>query len=229
MGDGAVTDTVERRVDAEDWERFQSLDRLTDHWWWRPGWRPGRRYLTWYVVFDETSPVVALARRMQAALDVPYLDPVPADGFHLTVQGVGFADAVDADEVRALGERARERCTRLEPFPVEVGPVAGYRGGVFLRVTPWRPLQLLRARLRDAIGRPVPDEPAVFKPHVSIAYCNTETPAGDLVDQVRRLRDLPPISETVDSIRLLRLRRDDHAYRWDVERTVTLGPPANRE
>ena len=30
-------------------------DRMTSHWWWRPGWSVGRAVYTWYVTFDGDS------------------------------------------------------------------------------------------------------------------------------------------------------------------------------
>lgn len=44
------TSTVEHVTDIEDWKAFRQLRRLADHWYWRPGWRPDRRYMTWYLL-----------------------------------------------------------------------------------------------------------------------------------------------------------------------------------
>jgi 2'-5' RNA ligase len=221
-----VTPSREQRTDEQDWANFQALDRLTDHWWWRPGWRPTRRYLTWYLVFDADSPAVTLAQQLQAELDLPYLDPVPCDGFHLTVQGVGFADEVGDEQVRALGDQAEVLCRGLPPIRMTVGPLAGYSGGVFLRVSPWEPLEELRRRLRIAVSATlgedaVPHERRTFKPHVSVAYCNAYVPAQTLIERVRRLREREPVTDTVKSADLLRVRRDGHVYRWDIERFIS--------
>jgi hypothetical protein len=60
------------------------------HWWWRPGWAPGRRMYTFHVTFEDQPAVqepAAEARQRLAGLDG--LDLVPGRWLHLTTQGVG--------------------------------------------------------------------------------------------------------------------------------------------
>jgi hypothetical protein len=37
-------------------------ERTADHWWWRPGWKHGRRFHTWHLTFDDAADVRRLAR-----------------------------------------------------------------------------------------------------------------------------------------------------------------------
>jgi len=222
-----VPPTVEEQVDAEDWETFRRTERMADHWWWRPGWRPGRHYLTWYLVFDDQALTDYVAGFQHALADLDYLDPVPADGLHMTVQGVAFADELPAYTVTAIGTAADARCADVEPFTLTVGPIAAYPGGTFLRATPWAPVADLRDRLRAAIGEvlgpdAVPDEPARFKPHISVAYCNATPPTTEVIRRLTDLRHRPPISLPVTSVDLLELRREDHTYRWTTRHHIDL-------
>ena len=217
--------TPEQQVDAEDWESFRRTERMADHWWWRPGWRPDRHYLTWYLVFHDQALSDYVGGFQRALADLDYLDPVPVDGLHLTVQGVAFADEMPADQVAALGKAADEACADVEPFTLTVGPIAAYTGGTFLRTAPWQPVASLRERLRSAVGQilgpdAVPDEPARFKPHISVTYCNADPPAAEVIRRLAELRQRSPISLPVASVDLLELRREDHAYRWDIRHHI---------
>ncbi|OHV40826.1 2'-5' RNA ligase family protein [Pseudofrankia sp. EUN1h] len=193
---------------------------MADHWYWRPGHRPGRNYLTWYVVFDDQALRDHVAAHQKALADLDYLDPVPADGIHMTVQGVGFPDEVDPSTAARIGEQATARTADIEPFTLTVGPIAAYPGGTFLRAAPWRPVAEVRDRLRESIAAElgadqVPAEPARFKPHISVTYCNATPPAAEVVRRLATLRrEVPLVEVPVTGVHLLELRREGHTYRW---------------
>jgi len=42
--------------------------RMADHWWWRPGWRPGRRVYAFHFTFGDRPAVCELAVACQARL-----------------------------------------------------------------------------------------------------------------------------------------------------------------
>src|SRR6266705_2535240 len=50
------------------WVTAAVAERMADHWWWRPGWRQGRRMYAWHVTFADQPAVQRLAGRYQAAL-----------------------------------------------------------------------------------------------------------------------------------------------------------------
>jgi 2'-5' RNA ligase len=217
----------EEQVDLEDWNSFRNLDRLANHWWWRPSWPPDRRYLTWYVVFDDPGLRTQVARMQAELADLDYLDPVPPDGLHLSVQGVAFTDEIPAWRVDALAAQADRWCADLAPFTLTIGPANGYAAGTFLRATPWHPVADLRRRLRQAVALTlgedqIPDEPARFRPHVSLTYCHAAVPAADLAGRVARLRELPHTTVAVAGVDLVELRHEHRAYRWDVRHHVDL-------
>ncbi|MGH3921873.1 MAG: 2'-5' RNA ligase family protein, partial [Pseudonocardiaceae bacterium] len=84
--------------------------QMRDHWWWRPGWRVGRRFYTWHLTFQDQEDVHRLARVYQHRLDAPNLDLVPLRWLHLTTQGVGFTDEVSADDAARIVGAASARC-----------------------------------------------------------------------------------------------------------------------
>jgi hypothetical protein len=93
-------------------------ERMTDHWWWRPGVRPSRRLYVWHILFDGQAEVAALVRECQALLgEIPGLDPIPGPWLHMTMQ------IVDAGRAGA-GRRARARGAPGEPGLQTMGSVS---------------------------------------------------------------------------------------------------------
>lgn len=222
--------TGEGRAYAERrWQDFQSLDRMASHWWWRPGWQEGRRYHTWHLTFEDAPEVAALVASCQRRISATSLDPVPVDGLHLTMQGVGFSDEVSDGVVWRIVAAARERLAGLPPFMLELGPAYAETEGLPLAIEPWEPVQRLRRELRSAIAevqgeQEVPDPDVGFVPHVTILYSNADTPADPIRRQVAGLRDTPPVRMCVRRVSLITLGRDEHVYRWETVESVPLGP-----
>ena len=97
-------------------------ERMRDHWWWRPGVRPGRRVLVWHLLFGDQPEVGELGRVCQERIRaVPGLDPVPVEWLHMTTLVAGFADEISGSRVRAMVEAVRERMRLLAPAVVSLG------------------------------------------------------------------------------------------------------------
>ena len=217
----AVIDSVER-----DWQEFQRLDHMGNHWD-RPGWAPGRRAYYWYITFGDTPQLEALAAECQSKLNLPYLDPVPLDRLHLTVQRLAFADEVATSQVDAAVGCARQLLNTTEAFDLTIGPLAGSRGAVRFSVSPWAPIEGLRRALREAISSSTDIQlsrsESDFRPHVGIAYCNARVPAPDLIQRVSQLRHLPAIQTRVSEVSLVLLGRTDRGYCWEPLAILRLG------
>lgn len=199
---------------------------VRDHWWWRPGWRPGRRMYTWHVTFDRYPAVPELAARAQARLaGLPGLDLVPARWLHLTMQGVGFTDEVTDADIERIIEASRERVAPVAPPKVTVGPARTASEGIAFGVEPKEPLAMLRGALRAAIadvwgfGRAPENED--FTPHISVAYSNVTGP-GDVYDAALAGED-GTADLVVDAVQLIVLGRDEHMYEWTTLADVPLG------
>lgn len=221
--------TIEQQVDEEDWARFQQVERLADHWD-RHDWPPERHFITWYVLFDDPRLRGFVAEFQRRLADLDYLDPVPPDGLHMTIQGVAYADQLDDMQIQAITDRARSHCQGLTSFELHLGPLSGFRAGTFLRATPWAPVEELRRSLREAIVDVlgpdfVPTEARLFKPHVSVTYCHASPPADALIDRIRRIRWSEQISTHVHAVHLLDLYRQDRKYLWTPLAQIQLDPP----
>ncbi|GIJ51230.1 hypothetical protein Val02_81160 [Virgisporangium aliadipatigenens] len=206
----------------EDWRRFSALSRMANHWD-RPGWTDGRQAYYWYLTFD--SPALRdLAVSCQRRLDLPFLDPVPPFGIHLTMPRIGWSDEVSPAEVQRIAEAAVAECSAVRRFDLGVGPLSGSAGAVRFSVTPWEQLVLLHDRLRGAVASVLgPGRPAAeFRPHVGIAYCNRAVPAAPLVARVATLRALPLVTVPVDRVELVLVRRQERAYAWTTLESLML-------
>jgi 2'-5' RNA ligase len=95
---------------------------MSDHWWWRPGVRPGRRLLVWHILLHDQPEPRELVRQYQDKLaGLDGLDLIPAKWLHITTQIIGFADEISVAEVDAMLEGAAERLGALAPVEVELG------------------------------------------------------------------------------------------------------------
>jgi 2'-5' RNA ligase len=151
--------------------------RITDHWYSRPGWFPGRLFDTWHLVFDDPAIQELAARCRTAIAGLPGLHPVPNEWLHLTIQGVGWSDELTDNDRDKVVQSVTEHLNDFGEFVIKLGPPLVKGEALVLPATPTRTLQELRNRLRTAIAvalsRPAPiaDEQANgFLPHVSVAY-----------------------------------------------------------
>jgi len=218
--------SVEQRVDEEDWRRFQGIQRLGDHWV-REDWPFSRHYVTWYVVFRDPAVQAYAARFQRELAELDCLDPIPADGLHMTVQGVAYRDQLSEEQINAIARRGAERCADLPSFDVSLGPISGFRAGTFVRAEPWAPIERLRNRVRAAIADVIgadalPPQGAPFKPHMSVTYCHADAPAAPLIERLGRLRSAERITTNIRSVELLDLYRHDLAYHWTTIASVPL-------
>lgn len=219
---------TERELDSfvRRWDAYQHLSNLIDHWYWRPGWRPGRSFYTWHLTFSGQTTLHQLVMRLQRRLDLPGLDLVPLTGLHLTMQGVGFTDEVNDKDLADIIDAAHRRCATLAPFDLSLGPIDPDPEGIGLLIRPWPVVENLRGTIRDAIAAvwsSVPEPPDSFRPHVTIAYSGTNALAAPIRERIAPLRDIPAVTVTITSASLIALRREQHQYLWDTIAVTRLG------
>ncbi len=204
-------------------------DSTRDHWWWRPGWRPGRSFYTWHVTFAQSSPVRDLVARFAPVLEqIPTMQPVPREGLHVTLQGVGFTDEVARTDVQQIVAAAATYLRLREPLDAMFGPPAADRETVGLPVTV-PGLAQVRADLQRAIGdvwgpQNVPERDDPFGPHLSVAYSTGERSIAELQQLIRRTHlDEVLVKDRISAVSLIELNRDNHRYEWVEVASVPLG------
>lgn len=205
-----------------------SVDRVKDHWYWRPGWQVGTRFYAWHITFADQPDVIELAERYRDVLGREHtLDVVPGQWLHVTMQGVGFVDQVEVADVDAIVARVRHRCAKLAPFVLRIGKPHVDPESIQIAVEPAEPVRALRHEIRSAIGDvwgvggvPEPAEP--FDPHLSLAYTNS---AGSAAPLLKALEVVPATSAEarISGCQLICLNRDDGMYVWEPYATVVLG------
>lgn len=210
----------------EDWERFTSLDGMTNHWD-RPGWTPGRRSYHWLITFEKDKKLQELAAACQEPLrGFEWLDLVPLNWLHLTLQRIAFTDEVTAGEVAAVAAAVQGRLACRPTFTMNVGPLAGSAGAVRFSVGPQELLIDIHSMVRDAIAsaRQVVRPPAFvdFRPHISIAYSNTASPTAGLAHAISALRHIPQVQVPVERVTLVELKRVGASYQWNTIALATL-------
>ncbi|MEU1151503.1 2'-5' RNA ligase family protein [Streptomyces sp. NPDC005918] len=205
-----------------DWRAFQAVERMSNHWD-RPGWSDQQRNYYWMLTFPDVADLQYRAAYCQGELQHLGMDPVPADGLHVTMLRVGAVDQVSGTQIQQLLDLAQD--LPAGAFHVLAHPLAGSRGAVRFSLTPWKSLVRLHASL-SAIGEqvrvPGGGRTSAFRPHLGVAYNNLERPAAPVVHAVSQLRSLPPVALKVKSVDLVELRRQNRAYRWETIRSVPL-------
>jgi 2'-5' RNA ligase len=213
--------------------------RLRDHWWPRPGWRPGRIIYTWHLTFEDAKDLHRLVAVYQSKLaPLPGLNAVPLEWLHLTIQGVGYTDEVSDHEISSVAEAVRTTVAEVPAFELTFGRPVIYGEAIAIRPDPAEPLQALLQAIRAGIAaatgpesiRTGPEQASGFHPHMSIAYSNTDSDAAPYVDALNTVSPAPAVVP-VTAVALIRQGRQlepDRLYYWTVRDIARLGNAAHR-
>jgi len=200
-------------------------EQLADHWWHRPGRRPGRLQYHWHILFHEqpkVHEVAAAGRRKLAGL--AGLDLVPPQWLHLTTFALGFADQVPRHAVDTMVATAKQILAQAEPVTVSLGRVFYHPEAVTLLVEPAEALEpvlsavRVAAREADCDGDPVTHP---WRPHISIAYSNGNGPAGPVIEALGLKVAATEI--TIRSVSLVAQAQVGHSWQWQPIAEVRLG------
>jgi len=205
-------------------ETNETPARMSDHWWWRPGVRPGRRTYVWHILFDDQPAVRELARHCQERVGaISCLRPVPVEWLHMTALVAGFADEIEDARVQDMIEAVRERARPLSPVDVSVGRLLrSHTEALVLGVNPEHGLDAVHTLLRDAAAATVDAEPpADWTPHLAVAYSDSDAPAAPVFAAMRPPPE--PARVRVGAVHLVSQERVGRAYVWERVATVELG------
>ncbi|WP_269853073.1 2'-5' RNA ligase family protein [Streptomyces sp. RPT161] len=199
---------------------------MANHWWWRPGWKPGRKFYTWHLTFQGAADVHRLAAAYRRCLaDVTGLDLVPDQWLHLTMQGLGFTDEVSEKDALAIVDAATVRLAHIPAFDLTLNRPQITPEAIRWDAEPRQGPAAVRSAVRAAIGavwEDVPENADGFTPHVSIAYSNDDGPAAPIAEALASVNE-PTATARIEQVELIVLNRDRRMYEWEPFAHVPLG------
>lgn len=204
-------------------------DSMISHWWWRPGWAVGKSFYTWHLTFTDGSPMAKLADAYRSVLqDFPTLDVLTTDQLHMTIQGIGFTDAVRDDDLSAIVEATRSELAKLSRPTVEARTPHVDAETVQVAIQPVEAVWDLRLALRRGIAAvwdEVPESMDGFRPHVTLAYSNAESSSRREIEDTVHAVDSTPAAFEISALSLIRMNRDNTRYEWDEVASLPVGAP----
>ena len=200
--------------------------RMSDHWWQRPGRRPGRPLYHWHMLFHEQPAVQKIAEMAQRRLDgLADLDMVPSAWLHLTTLVVGFADEVSRHQVQEMTSLAGRALAAVEPIPVILGRVFYHPEAVVLAVEPLDALTPVLAAVTEATtaaGCEGHTDTDPWLPHISVAYSHGTGPATPVVEALGRR--LPQTQVVINSVSLVAQTQVGRSWQWEPVAEIRFGP-----
>jgi 2'-5' RNA ligase len=190
--------------------------QTADHWWQRPGRRPGRELYHWHILVHDQPKVHQLAAEAQARLaGLPGLDLIPLRWLHVTTYIVGFVDDVPEHKVRTMVAEAHRLLKAIPPIPIILGRVYYHPEAVTFPVEPLGALDPVLDAVRaaaDSAGCPGHTDTNPWVPHVSVAYSNGSAPAEPIIAALGR--SLPPIQVAIKSVSLVAQTQVGRSWQW---------------
>jgi 2'-5' RNA ligase len=207
---------------------YADHEEQRDHWWWRPGWGVGTRFLTFHITLDEQPDLHDLMDAHASAVSaIPTLDIVPRTWRHITLQGLGHSRELDGAEVDQVCAAVSARLAELPPLTAHFDRAVVFREAVALVPQEPEPFTRVRNAIRAAIAEvrgEASESPDGFRAHATLAYANGRG------DRVAIRQALDTVSGTARAafghVDLIELHRDNGMYEWAAWRSVALGPQA---
>jgi 2'-5' RNA ligase len=203
-------------------------ERMSDHWWQRPGRRPGRVQYHWHMLFHDQPAVGDLAEAAQRKLaGLPGLDLVARQWLHLTTLVVGFADEVSGRQLTAITRQAERRLARVPPIPVTLGRVYYHPEAIVLIVDPAGALTPVLEAVQAATalaGCAGQTDTDPWVPHVTVAYSHEAQPAGPYVAALGTR--VPETAITIRSVSLVAQTQVGRSWQWDPVAEIRLSGAA---
>ena len=206
---------------------YADHDVMTNHWWWRPGWQVGTRFYAWHITQEDQPGVHDLVRRYRDAVSaIDTLDPIPDRWLHLTMQGVGHVEDVDAATLDRVAGSVAQHLRMLAPITTTYR--RAHIVGEALILPPDDPeaftdvRRAVRAGITEVLGECLEPEGG-FRAHVSAAYSNADADAAPIRAALDRAAPNTASSATYTQVSLIRMHRDRRMYEWETVRTVLLG------
>jgi hypothetical protein len=214
---------------------LEDVAQVENHWWWRPGWRTGRRIYACHITFENQPRVQDLAATYQEPLrPLQGLDLIPRSWLHLTMQGIGFTDEISDSEIRAITSGISDRLSSITPPTITLARPTVQTEAIYIPATPADAVNGVRgnvhAVIKEVLGMErTPDNDLdkalqTYRPHMSIAYTNRNGSAAPFIEALRKASHIP-VTLTIRRVSVLTFHRDNRMYEWKNSVPVTVGRP----
>jgi 2'-5' RNA ligase len=174
--------------------------------------------------------VVDLARQAQqrlAGFDGLHMTPLP--WLHITTLLAGPAADFSPDKLRQMTETAADLLAGTPPAAVTLGQVLYHPEAMMLGITPGETLTAIYNAARSATyqvtGEHAPDDqPARWRPHITICYSTSRQPAEPIIDALGT--QLPGCDIDISALSLVIQHGPERAWDWSIVATIRLATPA---
>jgi 2'-5' RNA ligase len=205
---------------------------IQNHWWWRPGWRPGRRFYACHITLQDQPQLQRLILQYQNAINqFPNLDMIPTQWLHLTMQGIGFTDEISSQDIRMAASALRNQLHTFTPPLARFAQPIIVTEAIYIPAEPACTLRNLREitykTIKSTLAPTQFHEPEqavqTYKPHVSIAYVNASAPVRPIIAALEQV-NASPVTTQIKTASILTFHRDNRMYEWTSAVPVPIGP-----
>jgi 2'-5' RNA ligase len=188
------------------------------------------------MTLDDQPQLRELVADYQHALTgVIGIDLIPPQWLHMTMQGIGFTDEINADELAAVDQALTARLAGIEQPAVAFRYLTVRPEAVYLKAHPAAVLYPLRVKMHEAVlsvlgperfTEPNPDR-TQFLPHVSIGYINRDGDTEPIAAALSKLTTRA-VDTTFTKADLLEFHRDNRMYEWTSATPIRIGPTSGQ-
>lgn len=137
-------------------------------------WPAGREHYHWHVLPGGELLRDRIVRPYLQLIEQPGLIPTPLSFLHITIQHLAPVSEITSSELDQVVGLVRERCAGMATFAVIAARAEAWEHGIVCPVRPgflltelWR---ITTRAYKEATHGRFPVRPAVFYPHLSLAY-----------------------------------------------------------
>lgn len=174
-------------------------------------WPAGREDYHWYVLPGSELLRDRISRPYSEVIHQAGLAPVRPAYLHLTIQQLASVGEVTDGQLAEIVGLVRDRCAGFAAFAVTAGRAEAWENGLVCPIRPGYLLaslwQLATSASAEVTGRRFEVIPAVFHPHLSLAYATAHVGQAVVRAQLAD-SDAPEIALRVTKLVLVAQRHD---------------------
>ncbi|MEO3822899.1 2'-5' RNA ligase family protein [Actinomadura sp. B10D3] len=191
---------------------------MADRWRNRAEPGPGQGTLYWHILMGDHPEAQELVQTAQDRLaNLSGLHMTPAEWLHITAHVAGPTHEISDTQQQDMRAIAQGLLTKITPTNVTLGRILYHPEAIAVAVQPADLLVRIREAVQEATLKVTGSEgrtegPDTWTPHMTIAYSETDQPAGPLITALGR--ELPTRHVTIDTVTLVDQRGAERLWDW---------------